>query len=182
MKLPESQIELAASTEESRYTTPIKAVKLDVAGKRLMATDGRILAIVPAEVSEQDHDGLIPVDALKEARKMDKASKGITEIAVNGKFTVNAGNRHAEFKLETGNFPNADAVIPKFDGPPTITLDAELLLRLAKAIQTKGYSTNYAVALWVKDANSAILVKGEQDGAIGVLMPCRGKHTPNGTL
>ena len=177
MKLPESQVELAASTEESRYT--LKAVKLDVAGKRLMATDGHILAIVPTEVSENDHDGLINVDAMKAARKLQRAAKSVPiQATVNGKFTIAAAGQAAEFELETGNFPNVEAVIPKFEGPPTVTLDAGLLLRLAKAIQTKDHQLDYPVSLWIKDANSAVLVKGEQDGAIGVLMPCCGKHTP----
>lgn len=172
MKLPESQIELAASQEESRYT--LKAVKLDVAGKRIMATDGHILAIVPVEVSDGDHDGLISVDAMKAARKLQRAAKGVPiQANVNGKFSISGAGQSAEFDLDTGTFPNVDAIIPKFDGPPTITLDAELLLRLAKAIETKGYSPAYSVALWIKDANSPILVKGEQDGAIGVIMPCR---------
>jgi len=57
MKLPEAKIELAASDEASRYT--LQAVKLDVEHKRIMATDGHILAIVPCEVSPDDHSALL---------------------------------------------------------------------------------------------------------------------------
>lgn len=172
MKLPNTEIEQAASTEKSRYT--LSAVKLDVTNKRMMATDGHILAIVPVEVSETDHDGLLTIDSIKQARKMHKSAKNISEMAVNGKFIVKAGSQQAEFELETGQFPNADAVIPKFAGPATITLDVEKLMRLAKAIKEKNYGGERIVSLWIKDANSGILVKGSDDGdALGVLMPCR---------
>lgn len=172
MKLPNTEIELAACTEGSRYT--LKVVKLDVANKRMLATDGHILAIVPVEVSETDHDGLLTVDSIKQARKLHKSAKGISEMSVNGKFTVKAGAQQAEFDLTTGQFPNADAVVPKVSGPPTVTINANLLLRLAKAIQEKNYAGDHIVSLWIKDANSSIVVRGkESDASIGVLMPCR---------
>ena len=90
MRLPVGKIEQAASTEESRkplstsYT--LKAVKLDVETKRMMATDGHILAIVPVEVDATDHSGLLSVDSMKQIRAMQRRSKPIpVNIAVNGK-------------------------------------------------------------------------------------------------
>lgn len=172
MKLPNTEIELAAGTEQSRYT--LQAVKLDVANKRMLATDGHILAIVPVEVSETDHDGLLTVDSIKQARKLHKSAKGISEMSVNGKFTVKTGAQSAEFDLTTGQFPNVDAVVRKCEGPPTITFNVDLLLRLAKAVAEKKYDGTRVVSLWIKGANDSIIVKGEiGNEAVGVLMPCR---------
>lgn len=171
MKLPASQVELAAATDVSRYT--LQAVKLDVEHKRIMATDGHILAIVPCEVSPEDHSALISTEAIKQLRAMQKRAKSVpVQVRTNGKVTATGKGETAEFELATGQFPNVDMVIPKHDGPATITLDVELLMRLAKAMNTKG--SKLVVSLYVKDQVSGVLVKASGNTeAIGVIMPCR---------
>lgn len=172
MQLPNTQIELAASTEESRYT--LRAVKFDVEGKRIMATDGHILAIVPCEPAEGDHSSLIPLDAMKAIRTMERASKHVpVQVTTNGKITAKGGGGTSEFEAMEGQFPNVDMVVPK-DGAWTLTigLDAELLYKLAKAITPKG--EGLIVKLQIKDGQSSVKVTTSKlEGAIGVIMPCR---------
>ena len=176
MRLPVGKIEQAASTEESRCT--LKAVKLDVENKRMMATDGHILAIVPVEVDATDHSGLLSVDSMKQIRAMQRRSKSIpVNIAVNGKATATGKSETSEFELVTGQFPNVDAVIPtgeKYEGPATVCFNVDLLVRLAKALGADEAHQGTIVQLWIKDASSPVLVKtSENPEAIGVLMPYR---------
>jgi DNA polymerase III sliding clamp (beta) subunit (PCNA family) len=174
MQLPDSQIELAASTTESRYT--LKAVKFDVEGKRIMATDGHIAAIVPCEPSAEDHSALIPLDAIKGIRAMQKRAKTVpVEVRTNSKITAIGAGETEEYAPMEGQFPNVDMVIPKWDAakPCTIALDAELLLRLAKALTRKGMPLH--VKLYVKDLQSCVVVKATyaDEGAVGLIMPVR---------
>jgi DNA polymerase III sliding clamp (beta) subunit (PCNA family) len=175
MKLPKGKIELAASTEESRYAP--KAVKLDVENKRMLATDGHILAIVPTEVADTDHSGLIAVDSFKQIRAMQKRATIPVNIAVNGKAVATGRGETAEYELVSGTFPNADAVIPKgekYEGAPTIELNVDLLMRLAKALGADEAHQGAVVKLWIKDGNSVVLVKTDENpDAIGVIMPVR---------
>ena len=176
MRLPVGKIEQAASTEESPYT--LKAVKLDVENKRMMATDGHILAIVPVEVDATDHSGLLSVDSMKQIRAMQRRSKSIpVNIAVNGKATATGKSETSEFELVTGQFPNVDAVIPtgkKYEGPATVCFNVDSLVRLAKALGADEAHQGTIVQLWIKDASSPVLVKtSENPEAIGVLTPCR---------
>lgn len=176
MKIPKSKIELAASQEQSRYT--LQAVKIDVERKRVMATDGHILAIVPLEqVSPEDHSTLISLETVKNIRAMQKRAKFPVKVSTNGKVVAECLGERLEAEPVNGTFPNADAVIPKFEGPPTISFDVNLLKRLSAALHSdtsKGRPQH--VSLWIKDGQSPILVKStseEDKQAIGVLMPVR---------
>jgi DNA polymerase III sliding clamp (beta) subunit (PCNA family) len=177
MKLPEAKVELAAATESSRYT--IQAVKLDVEKKRIMATDGYILAIVPCEVSDKDQSALISTDTIKQIRAMQKRAKSIpVEVTTNGKAVAVGAGETAEYELANGQFPNVDMVIPKgegYEGGCTVCLNADLLLRLAKALQPEVDKwTPPVVQLWIKDQSSSVLVKcSKNPEAVGVIMPCR---------
>jgi hypothetical protein len=177
MKLPTSKIESAASKGESRYT--LRAVQLDVERKRMMATDGHILAIVPVEVTEADHSGLIGLDVLKSLRAMQKRAKSVpVEVMVNGKVTAEGNGERAEYELVTGQFPNMDMVVPKVatDAPCTFSFNMELLVRLVDALKARDtgkYASGRIVSLYVKDNNSAVLVKVADSEGTGMIMPCR---------
>jgi DNA polymerase III beta subunit, central domain len=173
MKLPESKIELAAPNEQSRYV--LSAVQLDVAGKRMMATDGHIGAIIPCEVSEGDQSALLSLESLKQIRAMQKRSKTIPiEIKTNGKVTATNAttNETMEFALVEGRFPNLDMVMTKAEGAATITLDVALLLRLAQALNPEATAKRAIVSLWIKDPSSTVGVRSGSVGQ-GVIMPCR---------
>lgn len=176
MRLPEAKIEMATSQEYSRYT--MQAVKLDVEKKVMVATDGHILACIPASVEPQDHTALIGLDTMKQLRAIDKQNKkqnksAHTAITTNGKVTVESLNSKSEFPVVEGNFPNWEAVKPDMTGPATISLNAALLLRLAQAISDNSNSKTAVVKLWIKDANSAIGVQVSDSSAWGAIMPCR---------
>jgi DNA polymerase III sliding clamp (beta) subunit (PCNA family) len=176
MKMPDAKIELAADSTPSRYT--LNAIKLDVQGKRLMGTNGHILAIVPCEVTADDHSVLMSLESVKQIRAMQKRAKSIpVEIRTNSKVHVSGPGESAEFEVTTGQFPNVDMSIPKgeaYEGAATITLNVDLLMRLAKAIGSENHQGQHIVSLYIKDQQSSVLVKTSQDAdAIGVIMPCR---------
>jgi DNA polymerase III sliding clamp (beta) subunit (PCNA family) len=175
MRLPQSKIEMAASDEESRYT--LRAVKVDKENKRIMATDGHILAIVPCEIGDEDHSTLIGLDSIKNIRAMQKRAKAVpVEVKLNGKVTVTGVCESAEYEVVTGQFPNVDMVVPKVeDRTIVIGLNVNLLLRLAQAMQPEiGKHDPPILELRIKDGNSSVLVKCPKNpDAIGVIMPCR---------
>jgi len=180
MRLPASKIELAVSQEESRYT--INAVQFDAEKKRFLATDGHIGAIIPASsVEPEDHSGLIATDTIKKLRAMQKPLKGgWLPVRMNGKVTAEAFGEKIEHKYVDGQFPNLDAVMPKFQGAPTVSLDAALLLRLAQALHESATPKTARVSIWIKDANSCVGVKIEDSPqAYGVIMPCRTRTGQN---
>lgn len=171
MKLPDSQIELAADDTTSRYT--LSAIKIDVERKRAMAANGCILAIVPCVVEDGDHSALISIDTVKKIRAMQKRAKSVpVKVTTNGKVVATGAGETAEYELVTGTFPWADEVIPKYEGSATITLDVNLLMRLVKAMTPKG--EELIVSLTIKDAQSGVLVKTSKNpDAVGVIMPRR---------
>jgi DNA polymerase III sliding clamp (beta) subunit (PCNA family) len=171
MRLPEARIENAASKESSRHT--LQSVQVDVEHKRVMATDGNILAIVPCDVTDQDHSVLLTADSIKQIRAMQKRAKSIpVELVLNGKATATGKAESAEYELGKGRFPNMDMAIPKYDDiPATVTLNVELLYRLAKAMTAP--DDPLIVTLTVKDPLSSVLVKTRRNpDAVGVIMPC----------
>ncbi len=179
MKLPSNKIEVVADKEPSRYT--LNAVQVDVEHKRVMATNGHILAIVPCEVSPEDHSALMSLETVKAVRAMQKRAKSAPiTVTTNNKITAEGNGERIEHEVVTGRFPNVDMVVPKFDGPPTITLSVDLLYRIAEAVHSNpiGKDNPGSISLWIKDAQSAVLVKSSEDedkaiGAVGVIMPCR---------
>lgn len=180
MRLPKGKIELAAASQDkNRNRYALTAVKLDVENKRMIASDGYILAIVPTDVDAQDHSGLLSVDSIKRIRAMQKREKSIpVNIAVNGKAVATGKGETSEYELVTGQFPNVDILIPKgekYEGAPTICFNVDLLMRLAKALGADESYQGSVVKLWIKDGSSPILVKTDKNkDAIGVLMSCRG--------
>lgn len=118
MRIPAAKVEMAVSTEESRYT--LQAVKLDTENKCFVATDGHILACVPAETGPEDHSALIGLDVMKQLRALDKQNKKVNgsvvlAITTNGKVTVSSLNSKSEYPVTEGTFPNWQAVKPKME-------------------------------------------------------------------
>ncbi len=72
-----------------------------------------------------------------------------------------------------GKFPDYKRVLPaKPAGPPTLTINAQLLADLQTAL-----STNAGVSLWVAGLRDSIYVEAfdaEATGAVGVIMPLHG--------
>lgn len=175
MKLPEARIEMVASDEESRFA--LNGVFYDVSKNVLVATDGRMLAVLPHDHEDGDAGGIIPAEAFKDARKLaKKAKKRKTELAIlqddqSVTFSVE-GLQSASFDLVKGEFPKYEALLPKNgDMPPfTVALNAELLYRLALALQEE----STIVHLHISGPDAAIVVKpSAAKNSIGLLMPTK---------
>lgn len=133
MKLhKEILIEKACSGDASRPVLHAVYLQKQENGQaRLLATNGRIAAIVPVVVDESDSAGYISHDALKAARKAAPRSAECFFTA-NGVCKMPDGQ---EFSRPTpGNYPNVDAVIPKDETKFSVSLDPALLLAVAQAI------------------------------------------------
>lgn len=168
MKLPVAKIELAAAKDGSRYT--INSVQFDAQKKRMIATDGHILASVPVETETNDHTCLIPLAAIAKIRKMGSKIMA-ANVECNGKITARDLDSSAVFEYGEGPFPNWEAVVPA-EAPATICINFQLLNRLAQALGAN--PDRPTITLHVKDASSAVRVTCEANpDAIGVIMPCR---------
>jgi DNA polymerase III sliding clamp (beta) subunit (PCNA family) len=167
-------------TDANRFATQF--VHVDGNNARAVATDGRIMASVPCELSPVEdlvgESALIPVDALKAARKA--AGRGADEVAMHygeGKVRVDNGDTVEAFDQGRGEFPNYRNVLPNPEHGIVVTLNAELLHRLADAIGSDG-----AVTLtFQKDTDGkldpkrpihVVPISADGDtGAVGVIMP-----------
>ena len=167
MKTPISKIESAtAGKHEVRYY--LKNAWLDVEKKRLIATDGHICAIVPAELEEGDITGPITSEALKNAR----ASKS-KSIEAKGSLVL---DNSASYPREPGiKYPDVDRIRPTEEFKIVISLDAALLLRLAEAINDpeKNYRKSQVVTLHISGPESTVQVTGNNPDAVGMIMPIR---------
>lgn len=165
------KVEKAISKNQTRHA--ITAPWLTADGK-VIATDGKILAVIPCEVNEGDEPGYIPTDALKASRK----GRGATGemVLTRAECQVLNGATYPADNERTA--PDWTVVIPSGDRPIKIRVafDPERLAALAEAMGAG------AVILEIEDETSPITVrpasKGYGDvpaepGAFGVIMPCR---------
>jgi len=135
MKLPKNiLIEKACSGDAARAilnSAYLQKLENQIHPARLLATNGRILAVVPVLIGEHDSAGYVTQDALKAARKA-AAKLNDMEFSCNSALTIKDGQTFS--RPELGNYPNCDQVIPKDETVYSVSLDPELLLSLAEAI------------------------------------------------
>ena len=169
------KVELAACDPKDLRTN-LEHAHFDAEKGRLSATNGRVLAVVPA-TNENDHSGPVTTAALQSARKA-AGKSGSATIGLIG-HQVTAG---ASFERPQGiQFPAIDQVIPKHgsdDNVVRIGLDANLLLDLAKAIgATRNKQSHVQLTIKIEKGTTvdAILVNhaSGHDEAFGVIMPVR---------
>ena len=186
MQLPHAKIEAAAGTNDIRYY--LNVVHVDADKSRLVATDGHILAVHKVDLNG-DKSAIVPVEAFKAARSGGRKEASPIELnpepetddPVHADYMVyNHRKKDVEyFTPIDGIFPNVDRVIPeKPTGPPDIILDAELLVRLQRALTAN--ENNPGVKLWLgEDSLAAIYVEptrvhaNDDPDAFGVIMPMR---------
>lgn len=175
MKLPKNyQIEKAASKDATSYTLANAYLSLtDAAGQAspvMVATDGRMMAIVPVETTPDDTEGPLTPEQCKLAR---------TELlgveADKTRVTCTDGRTLPRVTAEkAGSYPNWRQVVPQKDRPVKfrVALDPALLLSLAQAIGVT--KEDKIVILEFQDEISPIVVKTiKASTARGVLMPVR---------
>lgn len=179
MKLPRNQkIELCASEDPHRIAISAPYLK----GKRLVATNGRHLVVLPVERSPDDVDGYIPAGVLAAARKVEKRGNEIT-IGLSGAYALADGSTMPRSKeLDESAYPNFEQVIPKGGAENgyalRFSINVKSLLAVAKALDTE------SVVVEFKDEVSPYIVRQGQLGfdgkrasgkreAFGVIMPTR---------
>lgn len=187
------KLEAAASKDSMRLALNHIAIARSVDDKTdvAVATDGKMLAVVPIEMEEGDSSGgLISKEALKRARQFQKNPPQCSGPRRRHGRRVSAGDpipgslkmtaASVEFpdratlpRDRNARYPKWQDVMPKPDSPITfeVGLNPFLLQRLAQALGRD--EKNGAVILRFKTANEPILVEVENQPAIGVLMPVK---------
>jgi hypothetical protein len=163
MKLhPNIKIESIVSKDKHR--SAILNPWIDAENGRLVATNGSAMAVIPVELDESDESGHVPCEAFKQARK---GAKGEVVILCNGNVTLPNGAILPRDKSETP--PNWQAIIPeKTDSAMQISLNAEMLSKLAEAMGTAG------VTLVIESPERPIIVTPAYAGRMGEVKPvCR---------
>lgn len=187
MLLPSHKIERAAidPEEEGRYA--LNFVHVNARKKRLEASDGKILAVVPAELEGEDEillDELVPIDTTKRARKAaGKRAPRRLSTTPDGKSHGMIDGASVPKPEGTTPFPDIDAVTPDpGDRVPDLILNPRLFLALHEAISSGEYEDQDrapSIALWFKrdgegrpDFTSGIYAQAvDGNGAYGVIMP-----------
>jgi len=153
----------------------IQNVQLDVAGARLVATNGKCLLAVPVEIEEGDAPGPLPEAAFRESRKLGGRGKREARIECNGSAKIQTGASfpRPHFDVPEANrpqFPDWDACIPK---PETqtmkLTLDAFMLADLVKAAGSENGFCTLHFAPGGKSGMRVQILKGPE--SLAVLMP-----------
>jgi hypothetical protein len=139
-------------------------------GPRAIATDGKILAVVPVELQHEDTGTRIAIKALKESRKAGGSKAEHAFVGLTETHSVATG---AHYPVTQHRPPVMDRIVPDENRAPAIAkirLDASLLLRLAKALG----SQNDRVCLEISGEADVVIVRpmGENcDEAFGLIMP-----------
>lgn len=182
MKIKKSyKLEEACSTDANRegITSPWiepngESAKLVTGiGPRAIATDGRILAVVPCELEQADTGNRIAIKALKEARKVGGSKVESAWLQTTEAASITRDGAHYPVTQITP--PNMAGIVPDEHRAPAVVkirLDASLLLRLAKALG----SEQERVMLEISSENDVVIVRpcGENfNEAFGLIMPVR---------
>lgn len=167
-----NKVELIASRDECR--PHLLHTHLDVEKKRLCATDGHRLVILPVVVEDGDVSGAVSTEAIKAARKGPEARGGGGEIVIgaNGKLAIAGGPSYPRPSEVDCKFPPVDRVVPDAKNHTvTIGLNAKYLWELAQALGT----VEIHIAINPDEELSPIRVtkNGNESDGIGVLMPCK---------
>lgn len=174
------RVEKAVSSDRDRWA--LSQPWLDVSAKAMVATDGRILAVVPVEVEEGDLTGHVMKDVMVKARKSALKADRKAES-----MTLCVGD-YADPALVAGAnliFPNYQNAIPKGvasgKNKPNIRvkLDGDLLGRLLAAIGSSKFILELTVEVKegeVTDVQTPIVVRpsnGDRGpkAPFGILMP-----------
>ena len=168
MKFPKTMIEKCVSKKDVRYY--LNDCHLDVENKRLVATDGHKAVFLPVTVSESDTSGPVTSEAIIAARKLAKG-KGVCEIGCNGSLELSNGASFPRPDHGT-SYPEMDRILPQIDTDIRVSLNAQYLLDIAKAISDGKFATNVTLHI-PADTNCAIRISGNIPEAKAVLMPVR---------
>ena len=173
------KIESASSTDVSRYilnSVRIEKTSVTPDGRqaKAIATDGKIMAIVPVQLEDGDkEEAIVSPKAFATARKA--GGKLVdARIELNGSAKVTNGIEDQSFGYIEGNYPNWKHVLPgDYKKSLKVSLDAKLLLNLWKAIGGEAASNNRInLEIDTQSDFNPIKVTTEGDG-LGIIMRIR---------
>lgn len=184
MKIPIERIEQFTAPSKSEASPAMKAVWLDVAGSRMLATDGHMAMRVEVSVEEEDENGLVPVEAFELSRKEllvitklqgkenipDPWLKIVcnTDVIFIENLLTNTKHLVDRPKVEDGKgFPNIDAIFPVLKDEPTTTVGLDLIARIAKNIDPSSVS----VSLFIGARDKVITMATMSGKGAVALMP-----------
>jgi len=169
-----------AAKSDGRWNLQTVLIRKTDNGNQAIATDGRTLAVLPLETDSLDRElpeggAIIPRKIWETGTKGRKILERTLRIE-DGIARIKCGNSETTGRLEEGDFPNVDQVIPD-KGKPTICVNVTYLRNLLDAIGGD------VVELQIKDgpegARSGVRVdsydrSGNENierGTFGVIMP-----------
>ena len=162
------RIEKCVSTDPSRTNLQ----NIYVSRRHAMATNGRILAICPVTLQEDDEIGSLTPEALKHARKVSAKGLETIHIGLNGAQVF--PDKTIMARPEGENPPHTFRILKdaQSNRKYRIGINAVYLKDLADALG------NEELILEVGDPNSAILVRPVhfESGTVGLIMPIRLNH------
>lgn len=170
------KIEQAVSSD--RLKPALNNVKMY--SRRLVATDGHIMAVIPFKkadngITELNVKGLIPPEVFTAARKANKKTdKEYATIEHDGTdigITDIDKNQKSNFQTVDEPYPDVVRVIPRCKTEYCISFTVKNLVRLAKAIGAE------QVTLEFHGETKGIIVRpnDKDNNAWGLLMPVRTK-------
>lgn len=171
--------EIVASTDDSRGSI----CQPQLVGNNVVATNGRILAVIPVEREITDTDGPIPSKAFRMARANGGDGRMVTMPLHKASVSFKRDGEITVLKRQDkGRFPDYQNVIPPVSRKEIhFAMDYRLLAELGDALGTRGpvilslgLNQNGLLAshdpIVVRSIESGI---GRGNDAMGVLMPMR---------
>jgi hypothetical protein len=187
MKIPNEKIENFTQSPKEEGRPVMKCVWLDVAGRRMLATDGHMAMRVAVEVDECEVSGLVPFEVFELGRKelqvitkiqgkesiphpwlkiqCDEATVLIENLLTNTKHLVN----RPQLGMNE-SFPCVDAVFKQLTVQPTITLCKDLVVRALKSVDP----ISLGISMFVKSPEDAVIMATPEGKGLVALMPMRG--------
>ncbi len=182
----------AAAKNETRYSINGALLLRDGTTSHMVATDGRMLAVMPVKCEESEdapHRMLVPPlfdeSRVAEQRRCCECDCGECADGTTPVWATleNSGYWHTHYDDATvgalpkdGKFPDHESVIPNAtDETVWACLNPQLLHKLADALNERG------VYLGFNGDNKSIIVMGHDntDGGFGVLMPMTAYAKPD---
>jgi|TARA_R100000482_G_C5082661_1_gene126881 DNA polymerase III sliding clamp (beta) subunit (PCNA family) len=178
MKLsnPYCKLEKVVSKKQnSRFNT--RQIKLDKENNRLIATNGRSMAVLKVETNDNDIDGIIDVDTYKVAKRKENLDNGKVSIELLEDNLAKIGKRKIEENFQyKEEFPPYKPVLEKVKDNEGIevTLNPRLLIGLIEslgAIAPSSYQKEHNASINIKISghNEPVVVTCGEN--IGVVMP-----------
>ena len=164
------KISMACSTDETRYALNHPNVTDE---NTMVATDGRILAVVPVELDKNDKVGYVRREAIEDAHKKTLKQESVVKIDLSNEAFIPALSEViGTYSRTIGEFPKYDKIIENNDRLQTkakVTFNIANLVKLCKAL-----GIDESVTVEIKGELDAIKVTTSNDERVyGLLMPMK---------